>query len=227
MDLSQLGFWSLTALVLLGAYLLGAIPWALIIGKRFYGVDPRTQGSGNLGATNVFRVLGARAGAATLLLDAAKGAAAVVLARVLVSPAVFGDPRADWVAVGAMFFAVLGHSYSPYIGFRGGKGVATSAGALFVLTPKAALCALVIFAVTVGISRMVALGSVVIALAYPALTLYFYRGDTPIVITVFGLAALVLWRHRTNIVRIVRGQENRISLRRRGEARSDEPTKEQ
>ncbi len=217
---SQLGFWALVALVLAGSYLLGAIPWALVVGKRFFGIDPREHGSGNLGATNVFRVLGARAGAATLLLDAGKGALAVGLARLLVPQRTFGVTAADWVAVGAMTAAVLGHAYSPYIRFKGGKGVATSAGALCVLTPLAVLIELLLFIAVVLSSRMVALGSVVAAVVYPFLVLWLYPGNVPITVTVFALATLVIWRHRANIVRIVRGEENKLSLSRRGVARS-------
>ncbi|HET6351191.1 MAG TPA: glycerol-3-phosphate 1-O-acyltransferase PlsY [Coriobacteriia bacterium] len=219
---SQLGFWSLVALVLVGAYLLGAIPWSLVVGKRFYGIDPREHGSGNLGATNVFRVLGARAGGATLVLDAGKGALAVGLAKLLVSSQAFGVTAADWVAVGAMAASVLGHAYSPYIGFKGGKGVATSAGALAVMTPLGLVIELAVFAAVIATSRIVSLGSVVVAITYPILVLMMYPDSLPTIVTVFALAALVLWRHRTNIVRIVRGEENKLSFSRRGAARSDE-----
>lgn len=202
---------------LVAAYFIGAIPWALIVGKRFYGIDPRTVGSGNLGATNVFRALGARAGAATLLLDAAKGAVAVVVAWLLVPEAMYPVAH-GWAGVSAMLAAVMGHSYSPYIGFKGGKGVATSAGALFVLTPLAALLELLIFIGVVSVSRMVSLGSIIIAVIYPPLVFWLYPDDTPVQVVVTVLAVLVLWRHRSNMVRIVRGEENRISWSRKGSA---------
>lgn len=202
---------------LVAAYFIGAIPWALIVGKRFYGIDPRTVGSGNLGATNVFRALGARAGAATLLLDAAKGAVAVVVAWLLVPEATYPVAH-GWTGVSAMLAAVMGHSYSPYIGFKGGKGVATSAGALFVLTPLAALLELLIFIAVVSVSRMVSLGSIIIALIYPPLVFWLYPDDLPVQVVVTILAVLVLWRHRSNMVRIVRGEENRISWSRKGSA---------
>lgn len=198
------------------AYLLGGIPWALIIGKRFYQLDLREHGSGNLGATNVFRVLGAKAAIGTLLLDAAKGSVAVVAAGLLV-PDSYGVIH-EWARVAGMAAAVAGHSYSPYIKLRGGKGVATSAGALFVLTPAAATISLAIFIVVVGVWRMVSLGSIVVAIAYPILTLVLYPGNVPIIVTVFGLAALVLWRHRSNMVRIVRGEESKVSFSKRGSA---------
>lgn len=199
------------------AYLVGGIPWALIIGKRFYKINPLEHGSGNLGATNVFRLLGARAAIATLVLDAAKGSVAVAAAGVAV-PESMGSEAHWWAMVGAMMAAVLGHSYSPYIGLKGGKGVATSAGALFVITPAAALIELVLFIALVSTTRIVSLGSVTIALIYPLLVLWLYPDNTPVLITIVVLASLVIWRHRANIVRIVRGEENRISFRERGSA---------
>jgi glycerol-3-phosphate acyltransferase PlsY len=205
-------FWVTSAAVLVFAYALGAIPWALIIGKLTSGIDPREHGSGNLGATNVFRVLGPKAGIATLVLDAAKGALAVAVARMVVTPEAYGAEAAGWVSVAAMLAAVLGHSYSPYIGFKGGKGVATSAGALAVLTPLAFLLEITLFALVFALFRMVSLSSIVVALTYPVLVLVLYPGNVPVTVMVFVLAALVIWRHRTNIVRIARGEERRLSL---------------
>lgn len=207
------------------AYLLGGIPWALIIGKRFFGLDLRTVGSGNLGATNTFRNLGYRAGIATLLLDAAKGALAVAAAQLIVGPAVHGELAYSWARVGAMMAAALGHSYSPYIRLRGGKGVATSAGALFVLTPLAASIELAIFIAIVWLTRFVSLGSVVIALVYPVLVYLLYPGDVALQIMIFVLAALIVIRHRGNLARILKGQESKIVFRRptAGQQHTDAP----
>lgn len=204
--------------VLVVSYLLGGIPWSLIVGRRFYGVDLREHGSGNLGATNVFRALGARAAISTLLLDALKGSIAVVIAGYVVSTGTFGATAHEWTRVAAMLAAVAGHSYSPYIRLRGGKGVATSAGALLVLTPAAFAIELPLFIGLVVASRMVSLGSLVVAASYPALVLWLYPGNTPLAVTVFVLAGLVIWRHRSNLMRIARGEERKISIRRRGEA---------
>lgn len=219
------------AFVLLAGYFLGAIPWALLVGRWFFGLDPREHGSGNLGATNVFRVMGARAGAATLLLDAAKGSAAVGLSMLIVPPSL-GPSLFAWTRVLAMVAAVLGHSYSPYVKFGGGKGVATSAGGLLVLSPLAFLIELVLFVLVLVFSRMVSLGSVVAAFVYPLLVLWLYPGDTPLLVAILGLASLVVWRHRGNIRRIVRGEESKISMSRRGVARTragegDDPASEQ
>lgn len=211
---------ALVACALAIGYVIGGIPWSLIIGLRFYGVDLRSKGSGNLGATNVFRVLGARAAVVTLLLDAGKGAVAVAFAALITPSGWSGDAR-SWLLLATMAAAVLGHSYSPYIRLRGGKGVATSAGALFVLTPLAAAIELALFAGLVATTRIVSLSSVIIAFVYPWLVLVLYPDDTPRRVVAFALAALVIWRHRSNIVRIARGEESRISIRGRGSAASE------
>ena len=208
--------------VLAAAYCLGAIPWSLIIGKRFFGVDLREMGSGNLGATNTFRNLGYRAGAAALLLDVGKGALAVTIAEVAVSAAWFGADVHSWVRVGAMLGAALGHSYSPYIRLRGGKGVAVSAGALFVLTPLAAVFELALFATVIALTRFVSLGSIIIAVVYPVLVVLLYPRDPALLVTIILLAALIVFRHRSNIVRIVRGEEPRLSFARQTQQHLEE-----
>jgi len=202
--------------VVVVAYLLGGIPFALIIGLRFYDIDVRKHGSGNLGATNVFRALGAKAASATLLLDLLKGSAAVGFAYVVFAGQT--ELLREWAMIAATIAAVAGHSYSPYIRFSGGKGVATAAGALLVLTPAPWPFLLGTFIIVVLLFRIVSLGSVIIAVEYPLLCLLFYPGDWPIIGFSFGIAALVIWRHRTNIVRIVRGEESKISFRGRGSA---------
>ena len=193
------------------AYLLGAIPWALMIGRQLYGIDVRDQGSGNLGATNVMRVLGWKAALATLLLDVAKGALAVGIAWALVPVAQFGPVANEWALIAATMAAILGHSYSPYIGFAGGKGVATAAGALLVLTPLAWPILLGTFIVVILVSRMVSLGSIVMAFEYPVLVWLLYPGDWPRMTLAVIAAGLVLWRHSANMGRIVRGEESKIS----------------
>ena len=195
------------------AYLIGGIPWALIIGKRLYGIDVRTEGSGNLGATNVYRVLGTKAGLATAVLDVAKGAAAVALAWLIVPPSLSTTAH-EWALIGATMAAILGHSYSPYIHFTGGKGVAVAAGALLVLTPKVWPIMLLTFALVVVATRYVSLASILTALEYPVLTWYFYGSETPVLAFSFAAAAVVIWRHRSNIRRLLRGQETKIALKR-------------
>lgn len=202
-------------------YLVGGIPWALIVGKRFFGVDPREHGSGNLGATNVFRTLGFRAGLSVFALDIAKGAAAVALAMLVCPPEVQAHAR-DWVLIGVAMAAVLGHSFSPYIRFKGGKGVATAAGTIAVMLPLTWPILFLSFVALVAAWRMVSLASILIAAAFPLLTWLLYP-DRPVML-VFALVAatLVIFRHRSNIGRIVRGEESKISFSRRGEAISRE-----
>lgn len=211
----------ITAIIVAASYLLGGIPWALIIGKLFYHVDVREHGSGNLGATNVLRALGAKAAIATLLLDAAKGAAAVGLAWWLVPAATYGTTAHQWAEVIATMASILGHSYSPYIGFKGGKGVATAAGALLILTPLAWPFLFGSWLIVILVFRIVSLASVIIAIEYPILCLLLYREEW----VIFGFAmvasALVVWRHRGNIMRIIRGEESRVSFKQRGSAARD------
>lgn len=217
-------------LALVAAYLMGGISFALITGKLFYHVDLREHGSGNLGATNVVRVLGWRAGIAVAVLDMAKGAVAVQLA-LLLAPASLSPEGLDWVLIGSAIAAVLGHSYSPYIKMRGGKGVATAAGALAFITPLAFVIMLVAFFAVSAISRMVSLGSITVAAMYPILCVSFYRDRRAILIMSFVAAALVLWRHRSNMMRIVRGEESKIgrggsALRQAAESLRDGPDRE-
>jgi len=212
------------AIILVVAYLLGAIPFAVIVGRLFYRVDVRKHGSGNAGATNVMRVLGLKAGLAVLLLDGLKGVAAVLFAM-QVHPEQLNAVAYDWVLIGASFAAVLGHSYSPYLGFAGGKGVATAAGALLFVMPAVWLIEVLVFVVVVAVWRMVSLGSVVIAALYPVLVLFFY-GDRPaFIVFAFVAASLVLWRHRSNITRILRGEEAKISLGRGVPGQREEDTR--
>jgi glycerol-3-phosphate acyltransferase PlsY len=192
------------------AYLMGAIPFSLIVGKLFYKIDLREQGSGNLGATNVYRVLGWKAGLAVAVLDVGKGALAVLVGTLLYPVAVDSNAH-DWVRIAALICAVLGHSYSPYIRFRGGKGVATAAGGILFITPMAWPFLLLTFVLVIVIWRMVSLGSIAVAALFPALVMLLY-GDRPAIILMsFIAAAIVLWRHRSNMGRIVRGEEARIT----------------
>lgn len=197
-------------------YLVGGIPFSLIVGKRFFGIDPREHGSGNLGATNVFRVLGARPALAVALADVSKGAAAVALAMLVCPPSVTGNAR-DWVLIAVAMTAVLGHSFSPYIRFRGGKGVATAAGAIAVVMPLTLPFLLLTFVLVIYLGRIVSLASIVVAVEFPLLTLWLYRDRPALLVFSAVAAALVIARHRTNIMRIAHGQENKISFSGRGQ----------
>ncbi|HUD72813.1 MAG TPA: glycerol-3-phosphate 1-O-acyltransferase PlsY [Dongiaceae bacterium] len=198
-------------------FALGSIPFSLLMGRIFGGVDIRKAGSGNVGATNVARTAGWGPGLLALLLDAAKGAAAVLLAR-LCCP---GAPAADLVAGG---MAVLGHLVSPFLRFRGGKGVATGAGVFLVLAPGALCVAALVFAVTVALSRYVSLASVGAAIAMPvAAFLLGLRGGITLLALVVAVA--VIARHRGNLARLRAGKERRLGERRRSDRRKAEASR--
>jgi glycerol-3-phosphate acyltransferase PlsY len=197
-------------------YLVGGIPFSLIVGRQFFGVDLREHGSGNLGATNVFRVLGLRPALAVAALDVAKGAAAVALAMLVCPPTITGNAR-DVVLICVAMSAVLGHTYSPYIRFKGGKGVATAAGAIAVVMPLTWPLLFVIFVLVIVLSRMVSLASLTVATLFPLLTWLLYP-DRPAFLGFSLVAAtLVIWRPRSNIKRIYHGEEPKLSFSDRGQ----------
>lgn len=178
-------------LVVLGGFLMGAIPFGVLIARR-RGVDIRAHGSGNIGATNVTRVLGATAGAIVLVLDALKGAVPTWLAlRLDAEPAVV-------MAAGAA--AIAGHCFSPFLGFKGGKGVATALGVFLVLAPELVAIAAVVFALVLRITRVPALGS--LAAVATICGLLLGRGDMPAATLALGTLALLLYTHRTNLAKL-------------------------
>jgi glycerol-3-phosphate acyltransferase PlsY len=195
----------LSILTVLGAYLIGAIPFGWILGRWAGGMDVRNVGSGNIGATNVARTLGAWAGVLTLGLDVGKGAGAVWGAGFLTGQ--------SEVAMAAGLAAIVGHVYPVYLGFRGGKGVATGLGAFLVLEPMATLWAAVVFLGAVAVSRRISPGSILAAASLPAI-LYF-RGAAP-ALTFSGLlsSTLIILRHGENIRRIVAGTEPKLGAGR-------------
>ncbi|MBS2029809.1 MAG: glycerol-3-phosphate 1-O-acyltransferase PlsY [Deltaproteobacteria bacterium] len=190
------------AALILGAYLLGAIPFGLVLGKALGGVDVRAAGSGNIGATNVARTAGKKIGALVLLLDALKALLPVLLAKKL-----FPDDVVLHAAVGAA--AVLGHVFPIYLKFRGGKGVASAMGALLGLAPLATLGALVLFGIVYAATRLVSLGSLLGAALTVVLT--FALGyPRPYAYCALGIALLIVVRHQGNIARMLRGNENKL-----------------
>ncbi len=184
------------------AYLVGSIPFSFLVARAFGVEDVRRVGSGNVGATNVLRNAGKGAGALALLLDLGKGAAATALAGRLAP----GEAALPAVAAVA---AVIGHMYPVWLRFEGGKGVATGLGALAPLVPKAALAALAAFAVVAVATRYVSLGSVGGALVLTALV-FAARGPDPVALAAALTAALVVFRHRSNLRRIFGGTERRV-----------------
>ncbi|EAC3767359.1 glycerol-3-phosphate 1-O-acyltransferase PlsY [Listeria monocytogenes] len=184
------------------AYVIGSIPSGLWIGKIFYKKDIRDFGSGNLGATNSFRVLGIKAGSIVTVMDILKGTVATLLPF-------FFQLNVDhhfWLLTGA--FAIIGHSFPLFAGFRGGKAVATSAGVILAYAPLLFVAALVVFLVTLKLSKYVSLSSMIGALA--ALIISLFMGDWILIILVACIALFVIWRHRANITRIRNGEEPKI-----------------
>ncbi|MBG7606537.1 MAG: glycerol-3-phosphate 1-O-acyltransferase PlsY [Verrucomicrobia bacterium] len=226
------------------AFLLGSVPFGLFI-ARWKGIDIRQHGSGNIGATNVFRVIGKKEGFICLLLDALKGFIPVIIAINLVRVAGANPPWVSlpfpesWVLVKPLasqfsvqlvhvltaLLAVLGHNYSPWIGFKGGKGIATSAGVIIALMPAAIVLLIVIFMLTLALARYVAVASMVAAFALPVLTHFgarFHKNtdgislweagtwNKPLFFFALLIGILAIWKHRTNICRLRDGTESKF-----------------
>lgn len=198
--------------LLVGAYLVGAIPWSWLIVRWKTGQDIREVGSGNVGATNAMRAAGRAAGAVALLLDVGKGVAPVLIARALGAPPL--------IVSCAAALAVLGHMYPVWLGFHGGgKGVATAAGALGALAPIPALLSAVVFMVVTALFRYVSLGSIAALVAFPLLVMALAsRGDAPhdkaFLVSSALVPALSVWKHRGNIRRLLAGTERRLGAPR-------------
>ena len=182
-------------------FLVGSIPTGYWLGRTLRGVDVRQFGSGNLGATNVFRVLGWKAGAATLFIDTLKGYLAVMVAPLS------GD-RLVWIGG---IFAILGHSFSPFVRFKGGKGVATAAGVFLALMPLETGIAVAVFGIVFAVSRIVSLSSIIACLTLAVATLAIARDWRQTSVAAL-VAVFVILRHRTNIVRLMNGTEQRLSF---------------
>lgn len=196
-------------LLLAVAYLLGSLPFGLLLAQLLGGKDVRKSGSGNIGATNVARVVGPAAGILTLLLDAAKGAVAVWLAGH------YSDQNAAASTL-AGIAALIGHCFPVWLKFKGGKGVATALGVFLMLSPLAALGGVVFFAVVVMVWRYVSLGSVSAAAAMPLLVYFLWApGHAPPLVVIFGTlfaAGLVIVKHDANLQRLLDGSEPKLSF---------------
>jgi glycerol-3-phosphate acyltransferase PlsY len=206
------------AAVLIGvAYLIGATPFGLVAGRLAGGVDLRQLGSRRTGATNALRTLGLRWAGAVLLLDVAKGAVAVLLTRALYQAGPPGSP--EWVAAAAGVAAVMGHNWSVFIGFGGGRGVATSAGGLLTISPLTLLILAPVVAGVIWRTRYVSLGSLTAAVGAPLITaLLSAAGVVGWATTAFALAAgaLIVISHRDNVERLRSGTERRLGERATG-----------
>lgn len=197
------------------AYLLGSIPTGYLLVRLFCHQDIRSVGSGNIGATNVMRAGGKGLGAATFLLDVLKGCAAVWLGAALAALLEPAMPPRNAEALGALF-AVLGHMFTPWLKFRGGKGVATGFGVFLVAAPWAALAAITVFAVLLALTRYVSLGSIVAAASFPVFAWYMVKGDRPLFFLAVqvAVALLIIVKHHQNIRRLLGGTESRFGARK-------------
>jgi acyl phosphate:glycerol-3-phosphate acyltransferase len=217
----------LTLIIVAVSYLLGSIPFGYLLVRIFRGQDVRETGSGNIGATNVARTGSKGLAIVTLLLDALKGYAAVRFAFWLAgsrfangapggingqAPRVMDSQTIFLLAALAAFCAILGHMFTVWLNFKGGKGVATAVGAFAALAPRAIVVALVLFIIVVLLTRYISLGSMVAAAAFPLLVLWFNpaeRTTVPILLLIVASSLLIIVRHNDNIRRLLAGTENR------------------
>jgi len=202
------------ALLLVLAYLLGSVPTAVLVSRRLFGIDIREHGSGNAGATNTFRILGAKAGTGVMLVDMLKGFVAVKLAYLS-----HLEPLSVWFTNLQIFLgllAVLGHIFPIWADFRGGKGIATLFGMILAIQHLVAVSLVGVFVVMLLLTRYVSLSSIMASIAFPVLIFFIFR-EPEISYRTFALAtaALVILTHHKNINRLLQGNESKVRLRRR------------
>ena len=201
-------------LLIIIAYLIGSVPTALIISKKFFGIDIRDYGSGNMGATNTFRVLGSKYGTLVMIFDILKGAVAVGLYNFI--PSYYGSDaelqRTNFM-IGLGLSAVVGHIFPLYANFKGGKGVATLFGMLLAMQPVVAISCVGVFLLVLFLTRYVSLSSILAALFLPICVLWIWN-ENEVLYRIFALivAALVIFTHQKNIGRILRGVESRVPI---------------
>ncbi len=197
---------------IVGAYLLGSIPSAVWIGKLFYGIDVRQHGSKSAGATNTFRVLGVKAGIPVLLVDALKGTAACCLVYFI--DGLIPETR-DFINCQFLFgvAAILGHIFPIFASFKGGKGVATITGIVLAVATIPTLLAMVVFIITLLISRYVSLSSILAGISFPILVIFVFKSNiNSLIIFSIMVSILLLLTHRKNIERLINHQENKANL---------------
>jgi glycerol-3-phosphate acyltransferase PlsY len=194
----------LSIILIFGAYLLGSVPFALLVGRGIYHVDVRQSGSGNVGTTNVFRVLGKKAGIAVFLGDAAKGFLPVFLAMRLVP-----EDDAALVSVLVAGAAIAGHTWSIFLKGKGGKGVATGGGTIIALMPLIFLLLFAVFWIVLLVGRMVSVASLSAA-ATLSMAVFVTHQPVPYIVFALLATAVIFYAHRSNIGRLARGEENRV-----------------
>lgn len=204
-------------LLMVGSYVLGSLPFGLWVAKAWSGVDIREVGSGNIGTTNVLRVAGKRAALVVFVLDAGKGAVAVLAAKALAAHGGYAGGAATALTLGAGAMALLGHTCSIFLGFRGGRGVATGFGVVAAMSWPVGLSGLAVFVGLAAITRIVSVASIVSAASMPIFMLA-YRQPRPYTVFAALAAVLVIALHAPNLRRLLRGEESKI-----GSSRSDSP----
>ncbi|MEW6618107.1 MAG: glycerol-3-phosphate 1-O-acyltransferase PlsY [bacterium] len=192
-------------LVIIFSYLIGAIPTAYIIGRIFGKVDIRTVGSGNVGASNVYRIVGKTAGISVLIIDILKGFLPIYLVNLLAFATIY--------QIMAGLGAIIGHIWTIFLKFKGGKGVATGLGVFLGLTPIPVLIALLVFLLVVAISRYISIGSIIAAILIPVLLLFF-KEEPEIIIFALVISWLIVIRHIPNIKRLITGQEHKFDIKK-------------
>jgi glycerol-3-phosphate acyltransferase PlsY len=192
-------------LLLAVGYLLGSIPFGLVL-ARAKGIDPRKVGSGNIGASNVTRAAGKGLGILTLLLDALKASIPMLVTRALLA----GDPHVETWTMGVGVAAFVGHVFPVWLRFKGGKGVATALGVFVVAAPLAAVIALVAFAIAFGVTRVAAVGSLAGTAVCTVGVFVMHGAGSPVPWIALVASLLILWRHRSNIERLLQGAEHKI-----------------
>ena len=202
--------------VAVAAYLFGSIPFGYLLVRVFQGIDVRSIGSGNIGATNVARTGGKGLAIATLALDTLKGWLPVFLVLTLPGITASSPGQLHTLASLAALLAVIGHMFPVWLGFKGGKGVATGLGVFLALAPVAVLIALLLFTVIVALTRYVSLGSILAAAAFPVALWYLERNlfPAPALALCAAVALLVIFRHHQNIGRLLAGTESRLGARK-------------
>ena len=196
-------------IIIITAYLLGNISTSYIVAKRLAGVDIRTQGSGNAGSTNVLRTLGKKAGALTFIGDVLKGLIAVLIARIIAYGANLDDTTCAYIAVVAV---VLGHNYPVFLGFKGGKGVATSLGSMLGMNPLVALLCLGFFIIIVAITKYVSLGSI-LGIGLSPVIMMINHNNKGVLVTLFLTISVVI-THKENIKRLLNGTERKLGQKK-------------
>lgn len=209
-------------LLILAAYVVGATPFGFLMGKS-KGLDIRNHGSGNIGATNVLRIVGKKEGILVLVLDVLKGLVPVLLGRE-VAASILGVEAGQWLSIVLVLVAlaaILGHNHTFWLGFKGGKGVATSGGAMVALLPWAVLAAALVWGIVFLAKRYVSLASICAAVTIPVALLVqgliLREHEIPLLALGFVVAVLGVWRHRANIARLRAGTESRMVKQRNGE----------